>query len=160
MAGGYVWPPPLYIISFFFLAIGLYIFATMDAERAWLLPLYYILWGSGMATWVVLGQAIAGRLLWHLPLWDHPRAHEQHRGATGGAFPGGSRDHVRPDRLLPAHLHYLCLGDGYRRLLDHGHSQAVLGRNTGCARRGLEDGVRLRLHMPGARMDFVRGRPL
>ena len=50
----------LYIISFFFLAIGLYIFATMDAERAWLLPLYYILWGSGMATWVVLGQAIAG----------------------------------------------------------------------------------------------------
>ena len=50
----------LYIISFFFLAIGLYIFATMDAERAWMLPLYYILWGSGMATWVVLGQAIAG----------------------------------------------------------------------------------------------------
>jgi MFS family permease len=48
----------LFAASFAMQAIGILLFGLLSSDRVWLLPLYYMTFAFGQATWVVLQQAV------------------------------------------------------------------------------------------------------
>lgn len=47
----------MFVAAFFFQAVGIVVFAMVSPERIYLLPLYYLTFAFGQASWVVLQQA-------------------------------------------------------------------------------------------------------
>lgn len=48
----------LFVVGFLLMSVGLVVFSLITPERLWLLPVYYLTFAFGQATWVVLQAAI------------------------------------------------------------------------------------------------------
>lgn len=48
----------LFTVSFLLQGVGLLIFANITSGRAWMVPLYYLTFATGLAAWVVMQQTI------------------------------------------------------------------------------------------------------